>query len=965
MNKNSLFLFFTLIVSGVLLFVTAFSLSFLTTNPSSLTASLTPPSSPPCPFDEDFTPANIFATSSVNFKQEALLLKVFLVRVENCPDSYSLNTCLGLFQEYCVEQGKCTTHYSFSQPAVITPEIRTLLCSEWTKRYILLYQSSNWSYLQNLFTSKDMVIPSWLTTSKQSFISYQQQVQQQQVANQANESVKQVINPEERTKKEEPVYVSSFGLGEQISLTKPEIKKNSFVLDPDNNVKGNSNNVGNDISLNRAQVFTMTNPEVSIFKNDDGSYRGEWFVGDAPFGLITIKILDKNGKEIYSGQTFYGQKGGVWFGDFQLDKNAIDPNQEYTFVISGGQKSGTYKFAGEALVKGGAIIQNDIVTQYTPKNSYINYINGAVSKNGKTLSLDLEIGKAAGPTQADNLTKLVIKTKTGEIIQTITGDDFLKALGGMQLNINLDLSNSKDFIAELVDSNNNTIERYNVNINDSGFVNVVKTIAGASGWGSVYDPIITTSGSTGPSGYSISINIRAAGTAVAQVIDATSGTLLGSYKGNEFTIAGSKDKFKPGYSYYIVYYDQNGNVAKTQIFRIEQSKTGGYFADIQDINKPPTFWKTCQGQYAIKVDGQIETIIINGKSYTVEEAKQLGIFNPDVLKIGQLVLNQKISSSLQNITVTYIDNLGVKQTATFTNEGGNIVMKEFSNTLVTFTKPSDEKIEEKKLNNGTTLSYYKTYQNNLFGDYYVKADNYKDLEIESIWFGYAPYDNDPSYKQKIIEQFKATGILPAGAQITFLDKNGGSVTINTSRNGESIGVYGPIYVRNDTTTKTEEEKVMVNKDKGTITIPITKVNDENTKKELENNDLYNDLTVQLLINEAKNDSYCMKHTCSFSKGAYTVTINPYDGKINIEVDETVKEAADKAAKEAADKEAAEKEKQRIKNRENYEKALDNMQGMTEELKNKLMDEYDAKNPPENPPPVGDGGGGGGKIYYTQ
>jgi len=243
----------------------------------------------------------------------------------------------------------------------------------------------------------------------------------------------------------------------------------------------------------------------------------------------------------------------------------------------------------------------------------------------------------------------------------------------------------------------------------------------------------------------------------------------------------------------------------------------------------------------------------------------------------------------------------------------------------------------------------------------VKVDNYQGLKIESISFGYADYDNDPLYKQKIIEQFNGTGILPAGAQITFQGKDGGSVTINTASQGGSVGKYGPIYVRGDTTITKEEEKIAVNK--GIITIPLAKINEEN--EELEGNEYYQDPIVQALINEVKNDSYCKTHTCDFSQGAYTVTINPFTGKITVEVDEAAKAAADEAIKKAAEEAAAKKAEQKIKNRENYEKALDNMAGMTEELKNKLMNEYDAKNPPENPPPVGGGGGGGGKIYYAE
>ncbi|MGB9730092.1 MAG: hypothetical protein ACPL1B_09555, partial [Thermoprotei archaeon] len=701
---------------------------------------------------------------------------------------------------------------------------------------------------------------------------------------------------------------------------------------------------------------------------------------DAPFGLITIKILDKNGKEIYSDQVFSAGQTGVVFKDFTLDKDAIDPNQEYTFVISGanGQKSGSYKFSGEALIKGGSIIDGIVTTQYNPKNSYLYYINGALSPDGKTLSLDLQIGKAAGPTIADDIKALVIKnTKTGEV-KTITGDELLKALGGGKLNVDLDLSNSTDFVVELVNSSGKTIEAYNGKITKGGFLQLSQTIKGASGYGSVYDPIVAGESYGYPQGYSISIHIKAAGASKIQVIDASNPdpntNVVATYNSGDVYITGSQSKYKQGYAYYIVYFDQLNNIAKIQLFTITD-KSG--HLKIQDINEPPTFGKTCGGQYMMKVSGQIEKITINGKSYTIEEAKQLGIFNPDFLDLGQLVLNRDISASLQNIVVTYIDNLGVEQSANFKVEGGNIIMTKSSNNLVLLIPPQDEKVGNPvELKNGAVLTYYKNDQT---GDYYVKVDNYQDLEIESIWFGYAPYDNNPSYIQQKIKEFNETGILPPGAQITFKDKNGGSVTINTASKGESFGKYGPIYVRNDTTIKKEEEKIEVNKDTGTITIPITKVNEAN--KELEGNKYYNDPIVQALIKEAKNNSYCETHTCSFSQGAYTVTINPFTGKITVEVDEAAKAAADEAAKKAADEaakkaadEAAKKAEQQIKNRENYEKALDNMKGMTDELKKKLMDEYDAEHPPENPPessppknqpPVSGGGGGGGKIQYAQ
>jgi len=957
MNKNTFFLFIFLFLGGILLISTAFFLPFQTNRLLTASLQFTPPQ---CPFHLGLTPNQVKTNSELSLRQEVILLKLFFTQavidknsVAICKDTDSLNTCLARFQNLCYQQGKCEEQYDGSKDAIITPEIQAYLCTIWTQRYTKIFDS--WPEVISLFAKLNTSIPNWLHESFITYQTYQQQIQQQaqqQAINQNNQEARKLIEVEERTK-EKIVYKGSFELGEQINLNEQEIKNNPLALNPDNNVRGNTLQQNQDFNN-----FTMANPRIRISKTNDGSYVGDWFVMDAPGGLITIKILDKNGKIVYSDQVFSAGQTGVVFKDFALDKDKIDPNQEYTFIISGanGQKTGTYKFSGEALVKGGSIIDGIVTTQYNPKNSYLYYINGAVSPDGKTLSLDLQIGKAAGPTMTSDFKSLVIKTKSGEIIKTITGDELLKALGGGKLNINVDLSKGTDFVVELINSSGKTIESYTTNITDSGLLQVSQVIKGASGYGSVYDPIVTYSTSGGPQGYSISIHAQAAGASGAQVIDAATGLPVATYKGGDFNISGSQNKYKQGYTYYIVYFDQLGNIAKTQKF-IVTDKSG--HLEIQDINEPPSFSKTCGGQYMMKVGGQIEKITINGKSYTVEEAKQLGIFNPDFLNLGQLVLNRDISASLQNIIVTYIDSLGVQQSATFKVEGGTITMTEFSNTLAQLIPPLDEKVGNPvELNNGTVLTYYK---NDQLGKYYVKVDNYKDLKIESIWFGYAPYDNDPSYIQKKIKEFNETGILPAGAQITFQGKDGGSVTINTAGGGGSIGKYGPIYVRGDTTITKEEQKIVVNK--GIIIIPITKINEEN--EELEGNEYYQDPIVQALINEAKNNSYCETHTCGFSQGAYTVTINPYTGKITVEVDEEAKEAAEQAALEALKVKETKKAEQKIKNRENYEKALDNMAGMTEELKNKLMNEYDAKNPPENPPPVGGGGGGGGKIYYAE
>jgi len=174
MNKNPFLIFPALMVGALLMIIvaTSFSVNQVLPQKETLTAAINPPAKLPCPFAEGFTPFNITATSSLALKQESLLLKAFLDKVENCKEDYNLNTCLALFQEYCVSQGKCTTHYSFSQPATITPEIKNLLCEEWNKRYLLLYEASNWQYLTNLFNSKQTEVPSYLINNRNSYLSW-------------------------------------------------------------------------------------------------------------------------------------------------------------------------------------------------------------------------------------------------------------------------------------------------------------------------------------------------------------------------------------------------------------------------------------------------------------------------------------------------------------------------------------------------------------------------------------------------------------------------------------------------------------------------------------------------------------------------------------------------------------------------------------------------------------------------
>jgi len=115
--------------------------------------------------------------------------------------------------------------------------------------------------------------------------------------------------------------------------------------------------------------------------------------------------------------------------------------------------------------------------------------------------------------------------------------------------------------------------------------------------------------------------------------------------------------------------------------------------------------------------------------------------------------------------------------------------------------------------------------------------------------------------------------------ITFKD----GTVIDTAGKGGTVGIYGPIRVRIDNTKQKEETKITVDSKTGTITIPLDKLDE--AAEELNDNKYYNNPTVQSIVNKLKNDSYCSQHTCGYTVGAYTITYNPFSGKVTVEVNE--------------------------------------------------------------------------------
>jgi len=144
-----------------------------------LTASLqfTPPQ---CPFHLSLTPNQVKTNSELSLKQEAILLKLFFTQavidknsVAICKETDSLNTCLARFQNLCYQQGKCAQAYDGTKDATITSDIQSYLCTIWKQRYSKIFDS--WAKVTSLFTQKNTSVPSWLTSTRNSYLTFKTQ----------------------------------------------------------------------------------------------------------------------------------------------------------------------------------------------------------------------------------------------------------------------------------------------------------------------------------------------------------------------------------------------------------------------------------------------------------------------------------------------------------------------------------------------------------------------------------------------------------------------------------------------------------------------------------------------------------------------------------------------------------------------------------------------------------------------
>ena len=176
MNNRFFLSFVFLFLGGILLISTAFFLP--SQNKRLLTASLYTP--PQCPFHVGLTPNQVKTNSELSLKQEAILLKLFFTQavldsrgVAICKETDSLNTCLARFQNLCYQQGKCEEQYDGSKDATLTLELQAYLCTIWSQRYTKIFDS--WTKVTSLFAQKNTSVPSWLSSSRSSYLSFRSQ----------------------------------------------------------------------------------------------------------------------------------------------------------------------------------------------------------------------------------------------------------------------------------------------------------------------------------------------------------------------------------------------------------------------------------------------------------------------------------------------------------------------------------------------------------------------------------------------------------------------------------------------------------------------------------------------------------------------------------------------------------------------------------------------------------------------
>lgn len=594
-------------------------------------------------------------------------------------------------------------------------------------------------------------------------------------------------------------------------------------------------NLGNSAIPPITRNASLSHPVLNVTKDAKGKYNIKWItLNDTPVQAV---ITDEKGKIVAQGS-----------GKFISTLFHIPlKNGQYTLsVVKNGTVLGKVNFDTNLIEHGGQIIHNSTLWQYDTKGSqFMNYITAALSPDKKTLNLDYQLNRNQG------VGKVVITYPDGS--QKILTNN-LKSWGtmieGKKLSLQIDtakLQNGKCKI-DVYDNNGHQIEEYAVNAK-KGIPEVASTFRGATGEGSVYDPITWQSGTVSGGRNTNQFNWKAKGASMVKLIDSATGKVIRTSGGGGMTVSG----LEKGHTYYLVFYDHLGNVANTQVFSV--NKKGLANSPHQLSNVTVSYMGCGGGTYQLGFPGDWENNLQITK-VTDSQGNQIKL-------TGYRNIPKKFVQPGTKFIVTYKDKkTGAVYKETITvgskqNPSGGYAMtySELECVNGPFT-PQYKATSTAVSNGGQTIT---TFSNGY--EVYAKV-NVPGLKLvpPSQYHGRLSRDK----YIEIYNNYLKTGTLPHG-DWEFVDSKG-RLALRT-------------YVFQDGRVKNLYDKTKAVKSEKDIQQGLTQffIGEGNNKG--------NWLTDT--VTHALNDPYAKKHTVSLTKMIhgvpYTVTVNPTKDTVTVKI----------------------------------------------------------------------------------
>ncbi|MGB9596866.1 MAG: hypothetical protein ACPL7B_11345, partial [Candidatus Poribacteria bacterium] len=478
----------------------------------------------------------------------------------------------------------------------------------------------SWTKVTSLFAQKNISLPSWLTTSRQSFITYQQQIQEQRLQQQnENQNISgnyQQQIQEQRLQQQNKnqnisvdISVGSGGTGYGMGQ-----------------ISGNTENLlGTFIDFNH--------PRLNL-----GIGSLEVYTGNT--NLKSGKLVC-DGKEIGNAITI-SNIPVLNFHNVETDGVSKDATCKLTLISATGETT-TYSFKfGDLYTKG------TVFTGFTKKSaslegsSHFGNLNIVTSNITQNNQMILEFRLQPLGEQTLNLySKIEIKDANGNLIKTIT---YIDAKGWYPISLSL----PQGVYTINLYSGSNLIESRNIGLKDGKLVSQTKVLA-ATGWGSVFHPEIYGGGEAG----NYNMTIEAKGGTRYAIIDANGKVIqsaLMPITGN--MIINTSRYLDHNKTYYVVLYtkDENGKEIIASIQEMKIDKKG--FPTFKDLNYTFGFVDCQDGNLTLPLEFRnTSTQLLDSLGNSIKFDPNLGWISLNNLKIGEtytiktIIDGQKISFS--------------------------------------------------------------------------------------------------------------------------------------------------------------------------------------------------------------------------------------------------------------------------------------------------------------------------------